>query len=72
MRVVFCLRFALCFGAGRGEGAGGGRPFIYSLMLKQQPPPKHTTLNSPANWKPGGESMKADPKGSLEYFSKVK
>jgi alkyl hydroperoxide reductase subunit AhpC len=41
-------------------------------MLKQQPPPKHTTLNSPANWKPGGESMKADPKGSLEYFSKVK
>ena len=25
----------------------------------------------PANWKPGSESMKADPKGSLEYFSKV-
>lgn len=25
----------------------------------------------PANWKPGADSMKADPKGSLEYFSKV-
>ncbi|MEY4394954.1 MAG: peroxiredoxin [Gemmataceae bacterium] len=26
----------------------------------------------PANWKPGQASMKADPKGSQEYFSKVK
>jgi len=26
----------------------------------------------PANWKPGEASMKADPKGSKEYFSKVK
>ncbi|KIY72007.1 peroxiredoxin [Cylindrobasidium torrendii FP15055 ss-10] len=26
----------------------------------------------PANWKEGGETMKADPKGSLEYFSKQK
>lgn len=26
----------------------------------------------PANWKPGEPSMKADPKGSKEYFSKVK
>ena len=25
----------------------------------------------PANWKPGEVSMKADPKGSKEYFSKV-
>lgn len=25
----------------------------------------------PANWKPGSDSMKADPKGSLEYFAKV-
>ena len=24
----------------------------------------------PANWKPGSPSMKADPKGSQEYFSK--
>jgi alkyl hydroperoxide reductase subunit AhpC len=24
----------------------------------------------PANWKPGDDSMKADPKGSLEYFNK--
>ena len=23
----------------------------------------------PANWKEGGKTMKADPKGSLEYFS---
>ncbi|GJE94129.1 peroxiredoxin [Phanerochaete sordida] len=25
----------------------------------------------PANWKEGGKTMKADPKGSLEYFSTV-
>lgn len=25
----------------------------------------------PANWKEGDKSMKADPKGSLEYFSAV-
>jgi alkyl hydroperoxide reductase subunit AhpC len=25
----------------------------------------------PANWKPGGDTMKADPTGSKEYFSKV-
>lgn len=25
----------------------------------------------PANWKEGSKSMKADPKGSLEYFSTV-
>ena len=25
----------------------------------------------PAGWKPGAKSMKADPKGSLEYFSAV-
>jgi alkyl hydroperoxide reductase subunit AhpC len=24
----------------------------------------------PANWKPGAATMKADPKGSMEYFSK--
>ena len=23
----------------------------------------------PATWTPGGKTMKADPKGSLEYFS---
>ncbi len=26
----------------------------------------------PANWTPGGDTMKADPVGSQEYFSKVK
>ena len=25
----------------------------------------------PADWKPGAETMKPDPKGSKEYFSKV-
>ena len=25
----------------------------------------------PANWHEGGKTMKADPKGSLEYFSAV-
>ena len=25
----------------------------------------------PANWKEGGKTMKADPKGSLEYFASV-
>ena len=25
----------------------------------------------PANWTEGGKTMKADPKGSLEYFSSV-
>eukprot|EP01085_Mycamoeba_gemmipara_P004553 Mycagemm_TRINITY_DN2177_c0_g1::TRINITY_DN2177_c0_g1_i1::g.4553::m.4553 type:complete len:105 gc:universal TRINITY_DN2177_c0_g1_i1:254-568(+) len=25
----------------------------------------------PANWTPGAPTMKADPKGSLEYFNKV-
>ncbi len=25
----------------------------------------------PANWKEGEKTMKADPKGSLEYFSAV-
>jgi alkyl hydroperoxide reductase subunit AhpC len=24
----------------------------------------------PANWTPGAATMKADPKGSMEYFSK--
>jgi alkyl hydroperoxide reductase subunit AhpC len=24
----------------------------------------------PANWQPGAATMKADPKGSMEYFSK--
>ncbi len=26
----------------------------------------------PANWKPGDKTMKADPKGSQEYFNQVK
>jgi hypothetical protein len=69
---------------GKG-GQAGGRVVINSTApsLTSPPPPSlssHPFSNQftdehgevcPANWVPGSASMKADPKGSLEYFSKV-